>query len=62
MTQVQKELAKNLQVLFLTHQRGAWAYANGVHGFTAPVAPGTDVKVYNPYPTTPFATYVWKDH
>jgi hypothetical protein len=24
------------------------------------VFPGTDVKAYNPFPTTPFVTYAWK--
>jgi hypothetical protein len=57
---VQKSLAKNLQVLFLARQINAFVYANNVHGFTAPVFPGTDVKAYNPFPTTPFVTYAWK--
>src|SRR6185369_6675668 len=60
MKRVQKSLAKNLQVLFLARQINAFVYANNVHGFTAPVFPGTDVKASNPFPTTPFATYAWK--
>ena len=59
MKRVQQSLAKNLQVFFLAHQINAFVYANSVHGFTAPVFPGTQVKAYVPYPTTPFYTYVW---
>ena len=48
-------------MLFLARQINAFVYANNVHGFTAPVFPGTDVKAYNPYPATPFYTYAWSD-
>ena len=62
MKTVQKELARNLQVLFLSHAVTAWVYGDDVHGFTAPVVPGTQTRVYNPYPTTPFYSWVWRDH
>jgi peptide/nickel transport system substrate-binding protein len=60
MKRVQKSIAKNLQVFFLAREINAFVYANTVHGFTASVFPGTDVKASVPYPTTPFYTYVWK--
>ncbi len=60
MTKVQQQLAKNLQVVFLAHQRSAFVYANDVHGFTSTVFPGTQVSAFNPYPVTPFFTSAWK--
>jgi peptide/nickel transport system substrate-binding protein len=59
MTRVQKSLAKNLQVLFLTHVRLVVAYGNDVHGFGANTFPDSEVDAYSPYPTTPFFTHVW---
>jgi peptide/nickel transport system substrate-binding protein len=57
---VQKELAKNLQVIFLAHQRGAFSYQNGLHGLQDTTYPGTDQRAFSPYPNTPFYTFAWK--
>ncbi len=57
---VQKELAKNLQVLFLVHNRSAFAYSLKVHGVRATTFDGTDRPAYTPYVTSPFITAAWK--
>jgi ABC-type transport system substrate-binding protein len=60
MKKVQQELAKNLQLIFLVHSRGAFVYANDVHGVKDTTYPGTDKQAFAPYPNTPFYTFAWK--
>ena len=60
MTEVQKSLAKNLQVLFLVHQRSTFEYHNLVHGVRGTNFIGTDRLAYSPQITTPFLTNAWK--
>jgi peptide/nickel transport system substrate-binding protein len=57
---VQQELAKNLQMIFLVHQRGAFVYQNDVHGLHDTTYPGTTTKAFAPYQDTPFYTFAWK--
>jgi peptide/nickel transport system substrate-binding protein len=59
-TKVQQELAKNLQMIFLVHSRGAFVYQNDVHGLHDTTYPGTDTKAFAPYQNTPFYTFAWK--
>jgi len=62
MAEVQKRLARDNQMIFLVHTRGAWVYANRVHGARdATTFPGTDVVAFSRYPTTPFYASLWKD-
>jgi peptide/nickel transport system substrate-binding protein len=58
---VQKSLAKNMQVLFLVHNRSAFVYSNAVHGAHTVVFAGTDRPATAPYPTTPFWAGIWRD-
>ena len=60
-TRVQKRLAEDLQVLFLSHVRLSIAYRNDIHGFGENTFPDSDVHAYAQYPTTPFFTHVWTD-
>lgn len=61
LAKVQKEIAANLPMVFLVHQRTALAYSNSVHGLQATSFPGTQRPASAPYPTTPFFAAVWKD-
>lgn len=58
---VQQELAKNLQVLFLVHNRSAYVYNNTIHGAHGITFAGTDRTASAPYPTTPFWASMWRD-
>jgi peptide/nickel transport system substrate-binding protein len=58
---VQKQLAENLPVIFLSHMRAALVAQNGVEGLHGTTYPGTDKETYAPYPNTPFYTFAWKD-
>ena len=59
---VQREMAKNLDRIFLYHARTAAAYVNRVHGFTAATFPGSDERALAPSITSPFFTTTWVDH
>jgi len=58
---VQKELAKDLDRIFLVHNVGSIVYRNNVHGVRATTFPGTDVPAWSGFLTTPFFTSTWKD-
>lgn len=61
MKKVQQSLAKNAQVLFLVHNRSAFAYSNHTHGVRKATFPGSETLAYSPYITTPFLTFTWRD-
>lgn len=58
---VQKEMAKDLDKIFLVHNVGAVVFRNNVHGVRHTKFPNTDVPAYGGWPTTPFLTTTWKD-
>jgi peptide/nickel transport system substrate-binding protein len=57
---VQKELAKDLDKIFLVHNVGAIVYRNNVHGVRNTHFPDTDVPAYGGWATSPFLTATWK--
>ncbi|MBI2706580.1 MAG: ABC transporter substrate-binding protein [Actinobacteria bacterium] len=57
---VQKEMAKDLDKIFLVHNVGAVVYRNNVHGVRNTKFPGTDIPAYAGFATTPFFTATWK--
>lgn len=58
---VQKEMAKDLDKIFLVHNVGSIVYRNNVHGVRATTFPGTNIPAYAGFSTTPFSTSTWKD-
>ncbi len=58
---VQKELAIDLDKIFLVHNVGAVVYRNNVHGVRNTKFPDTDIPAYAGWYTTPFLTRIWKD-
>ena len=57
---VQKEMAKDLDKIFLVHNVGGIVYRNSVHGVRNTNFPGTQIPAYGGWPTTPFWTATWK--
>ncbi len=53
---VQKELAKDLGIIFLVHSRSAIVYRNQVHGFTSATSPDGKTLMTS---VTPFTAQVW---
>lgn len=53
---VQREMAKDLGMIFLVHQRNAIVYSNSVHGFTTATLPGGKKAALS---VTPFTYQVW---
>ncbi len=56
---LQRQMAKNLDHVFLYHVRTADAFANRVHGFTLATFPGSDERAFAPEITYPFYTAIW---
>lgn len=59
MDTVQRRLAQDLQMVFLTHSTTAFQYGANVHGFTRTTFPGTSTRAFASYATVPFYTHVW---
>ena len=59
---VQREMAKNLDRIFLYHSRLAAAFVNRVHGFTTGSFPASDERAFAPSITAPFYTSMWVEH
>jgi len=57
---VQKQLAANQQMLFLSHERQGFAYADDIYGVQKTTFPGSTSIAYNPQPTTPFYINIWR--
>jgi peptide/nickel transport system substrate-binding protein len=60
-TKVQKQLARNLPLIFLLHARSGFAFQNNVRGLHATTYPGSDKESFAPYATTPFYPFAWLD-